>query len=341
MRAVICREYGPFENMHLEEVPAPELTPGTVRIAHGAAGVSFASRLVVAGRYQRRPPLPFTPGSEAAGTVLEVAGDVAGLKRGQRVMATLDWGGMAEQSVVPAVCVHPIPDDLGFAEATCFPLSYATAYAALVWKARLADGETVLVHGGAGAVGLAAIEIAKTLGARVIATAGSEEKAALARGHGADEAFVYPEDGAAGGVKVLTEGRGADVAIDPIGGAVTRDCLSSLAPEGRLLALGFASGTIPEIPANLLLVKNVSALGLNYGTYVGWGPVDERQGYAARVAALQRQLMTWYSEGRLHPVVSHRFPLSGFVEAMATVTSRRSRGKVVLEPALPDRKPDP
>ena len=170
------------------------------------------------------------------------------------------------------------------------------------------------------------------MGADVIATASNEEKIDLAIAHGADHGLVYGDDGVADEVKALTEGRGADVVIDPIGGPVTRDSLRAINIEGRLLALGFASGTIPDIPANLLLLKNVSALGLNYGTYVGWGPDDCREGFAPEVKALQRQLFIWFEEGRLNPVVSHRFPLAQFQEAMATVLSRASRGKVVLEP---------
>ena len=332
MRAVVCHAFGPFENLLLEEAPAPELRPGTVRIRHEAIGVSFATHLVVAGRYQRRPPLPFSPGTEVAGVVAEVGGGTTRVRPGDRVLATLDWGGQAEQSVAPEVCVHPIPDAMGFAEATNFALSYPTSYAALVWKARLQAGEVVLVHGAAGAVGIAAVEIAKALGACVIATAGNAEKVDLAIAHGADHGVVYGEDGVAAAVKALTEGRGADVIIDPIGGPVTRDSLRAINREGRLLALGFASGAIPEIPANLLLLKNISALGLNYGTYVGWGPEDDREEFAPEVSALQQQLFTWFEEGRLHPVVSHRFPLERFQEAMATVLSRASRGKVVLEP---------
>lgn len=331
MRAVLCREFGPYENLKLEEVPPPALPETGVRIATRAAGVSFATSLIVTGRYQRKPPLPFVPGTEVAGIVTETGPGVTHVQPGDRVLASIDWGGQAEEAVALADGVHPMPDGMGFVEATTFPVSYATSYAALVWKANLAEGETLLVHGAAGAVGLAAVEIGKALGAEVIATASTAEKLELARAHGADHAVNYTNQDLAPTVKFLTRDRGADVVFDPVGGEVTLASLRCLAREGRLLTIGYAGGTIPEIPANLLLVKNLSVIGLNYGTYLGWSPGDNRALYAPRVAELQHRLAELYTAGHLRPFVSHRFRLDDFQAAMQTVLARRALGKVVLE----------
>lgn len=330
MRAVLCREFGPFENLAVEEVAPPAMTAKGVRIRHAAAGVSFATAIVVAGRYQRKPPLPFAPGTEAAGVVGEVGPEVTRFRPGDRVIAVLPWGGHAEESVVHEATVYPAPPGIDLAEATNLPLSYATAYAALVWKAKLVAGEALLVHGAGGAVGLAVVEIAKFLGARVIATAGTEEKLVLARAHGADETLILGADLVAR-IRALTEGRGVDVVIDPIGGEASRQSLRCLAFDGRILTIGFASGDVFAFPSNHLLVKNVSAIGLNYGIYVGWTLDGDRpETHETRVRELQGDLAEWYAAGKLRPVVSHRFPIERFQEAMATVQGRESRGKVAL-----------
>ncbi len=330
MRAVLCREFGPFENLTVEEVAPPEMTLRGVRIRHGAAGVSFATSVVVAGRYQRTPPLPFSPGTEVAGVVSEVGPEATRFRPGDAVTAVLPWGGQAEESVANEACVYMKPDGIDFAEATGLPLSYGTAYAALVWKANLAQGETLLVHGAAGAVGLAAIEIAKILGARVIATASSEEKLALAAEHGADEGFILGED-MVQRVRALTDGRGVDVVVDPIGGETSKQSLRCLAFDGRILTLGFASGGVFAFPSNHLLVKNVSAIGLNYGIYVGWTQEgDKPEMHQTQVRSMQDEMAGWCADGRLRPFASHRFEIDDFQEAMATVLDRNSRGKVAI-----------
>ncbi len=330
MRAVLCREFGPFENLKVEEVAPPEMFPQGVRIRHAAAGVSFATSVVVAGRYQRKPPLPFSPGTEVAGVVAEVGPEVTRFAPGDAVTAVLPWGGQAEESVAHEACTYAKPAGVDFAAATSLPLSHATAYAALIWKADLKAGETLLVHGAAGAVGLAAIEIAKILGARVIATASTEEKLALAAEHGADEGFILGEDLVAK-VRALTDGRGVDVVIDPIGGETSKQSLRCLAFDGRILTLGFASGDVFAFPSNHLLVKNVSAIGLNYGIYVGWTQEGDRpEVHETAVRALQERMAGWCEEGLLTPVCSHRFEIDDFQGAMAAVLERQSRGKAAI-----------
>ncbi|MDD9878977.1 MAG: NADPH:quinone oxidoreductase family protein [Magnetovibrio sp.] len=329
MRAVVCHEFGPYRDMTVEDIDPPAIADDRVLIDTRATGVSFGTSLVIAGKYQRKPPRPFAPGTEVAGVVSEVGAAVEGIKPGDRVYAAIDWGGFAETAAARDIHTHVMPDAMDFAEATLFPISYPTSYAALIWKGRLEAGETVLVNGAAGAVGLAAVEIAKAKGATVVATAGSEAKRQLARDHGADEAIGY--DALRDAVKDFTDGRGADVVFDPIGGDVFMQSLRATAREGRLVTIGYASGTIPEPPVNFLLVKNMSIVGLNYGTYLGWSPGDDGSAYAEAIEAMQADLHGMFEAGRLKPVVSHRFPLGDFADAMDTVLARKSTGKVVLE----------
>jgi len=330
MRAVLCREFGPVEDMIVEETDPPAVGNDQIGIEIRASGVSFGTSLVIAGKYQRKPPRPFAPGTEVAGIVTEVGADVEGFAPGERVYAALDWGGFAELAVARTIHTHKMPDGMEFSEAPLFPISYPTSYAGLIWKGRLQAGETVLVNGASGAVGLAALEIAKAKGATVIATASTDEKRQLATDHGADLAIGYDE--IRGAVKEFTDGQGADVVFDPIGGDVFMDSLRSMAREGRIVTIGYASGAIPEPPVNFLLVKNMSIVGLNYGTYLGWSPGDDGASYAVDIAAMHDDIHAMYEAGQLKPIVSYRFPLENFAEAMDTVLSRKSTGKVVLEP---------
>ncbi|MEQ9640704.1 MAG: NADPH:quinone oxidoreductase family protein [Alphaproteobacteria bacterium] len=336
MRAVVCRQFTTYHDLKLEQVPEPDLGPGAVLIDVKAAGVSFATSLVVSGRYQRKPPLPFSPGTEIAGVVLEVAPDVTRFRPGDRVYAHLDWGGHAQQVVARAIAVQPLPDALSFAAGTALPASYGTALGALTWATELKPGETLLVHAAAGALGSACVQVGRALGARVIGTAGDPAKRALASRAGCDAVVDYGEDDWPRQVKDLTDGRGVDVVADPVGGKVAELSLRALAQHGRLLTLGYTSGAIPALPANLLLVKNLSAIGFNYGTYLGWSPNDERVKHAPAVAALHRRLHAWAEAGLVRPFVSHRFPLAQFTEALETVLGRRALGKVVLDMALAD-----
>jgi NADPH:quinone reductase len=330
MLAVRCHSWKPYRKLEIEDVPVPSPNSGQVRIAVHYAGMSFATSLVTEGRYQRKPPLPFSPGTEIAGVIDEVSPDVAHLKVGDRVCAGIDWGGHAEYAVTDATTVYRLPDELPFDVAPQIPLSYGTSYAALAWRARVRPGETVLVHGAAGAVGLAAVEFAKALGARVVATASTMEKLQLAREHGADQTVIFPSETALDDLRLALP-KGADVVFDPIGGDAFDLSLRCVANSGRILVIGFAAGRIQQIPANILLVKDVSVLGFNFGNYVGWGRTDERKRHEPEMRAAMEQIFAWYRQGKVRPISSHRFPLREYRAAMETVLARRSMGKVVLE----------
>ena len=330
MRAVICHKFGSIEDLILEHVAPPAMAGDEVRIRVHASGVSFATGLIVAGKYQRKPPLPFAPGAEVTGEVIEVGTEVTSFQPGDRVFASVDWGGWAEEAVAKDFLTHPIPNGLDFAPATLLPLSYPTSYAALIWKARIRKGDWVLVHGSTGAVGLAAVEIAKAKGANVIATASTKEKRTLVSTHGADAAIAY--EGLRDAVKEITSGHGADIVFDPIGGNIFMESLRATAREGRLITIGYASGTIPQPPVNFLLVKNMSIIGLNYGTYVGWSPGDDGQTYVEENRALHADIRAMIEAGKLNLIADMRFPLEEFRKAYATVESRESVGKVVVEP---------
>jgi NADPH2:quinone reductase len=337
VRAVVCHEFGPYETLQAEDVPAPDLADDGVLIDVHAAGVSFATSLVVAGKYQRLPPRPFSPGTEVAGVVRRVAHGVDRVLPGEKVFAAVDWGGHAGQCAAHAINVQKIPDGMDFPAATTFALSYPTAYGALVWRANIKAGETLRVHGAAGAIGLAAVEIGKALGAQVIAVAGGPEKAAMVKEHGADDVIDHQKDDFRAVSLDITKGRGVDVIFDSIGGDVTKQSIRSLAMAGRLLTVGFASGTIPEVPANLFLLKNISMLGFNYGTYIGWSPQDERERYGSLVDEMHRRLALMYEAGKLRPVVSRHFALDEFKDALDNVMGRKVIGKCVIEPDDEDR----
>ena len=330
MLAVRCNTWMPYQRLEIEDVPEPHVGSGQVRIAVHYAGMSFATSLVTEGRYQRKPPLPFSPGTEIAGVIDQVAADVTHLKPGDRVCAGIDWGGHAEFAVTDATTVYRIPDTLPFDLAPQLPLSYGTSYAALAWRAQVRAGEVVLVHGAAGAVGLAAVEFARALGATVVATASTAEKLTLARDHGAHHSVLFPSATALDDLRALLPG-GADVIFDPIGGDAFDVSLRCVANSGRILVIGFAGGRIQQIPANILLVKDVTILGFNYGNYIGWGRTDERKRHEPAVRAAMDQIFKWYLDGKIRPVSSYRFPLRAYREAMETVLTRRSMGKVVLE----------
>ena len=333
MRAVVGHEFGGIGSLALQEVERPALLNGAVRIAVHAAGVSFANLLVAQGKHQNRPSLPFTPGTEIAGVVIEAASDASGdFRPGDRVCAGLPSGGFADEAIVSSHNVFRIPDRMPFAQATHFTTIYATAYAALSWRASLAPGEVLLVHGAAGASGLAAVEIGVALGARVIAIAGSAEKVAAAIEHGASHAIDYRKEDVRDAMLRQTDGRGADVVFDPVGGDMFDVSLRCMAPLGRLLTIGFASGRIPQIAANILLVKNLSVIGLYWGFYMGWGKTQPDAATRARVRTLFDELFTLYEQGRLRPVVDAVMPLSQFAEALRRVEDRKVIGKIVLQP---------
>ena len=323
MRAVICHAWGPVESLKVEEVPAPTPAADEVLIDVRATSVNYADSIMVAGKYQTRPPFPFSPGLETAGVVAACGAEVARFKPGDRVMATLAWGGLAERAVAREAETFAIPDGMSFEEAGAFPIAYISSDVAIRWQGRLEPGETLLVLGAAGGVGLTAVEIGKAMGARVIAGASTAEKLAAARAHGADAGINYTTENLTERVMALTGDKGADVCFDPIGGELADAALSALGWGGRMLLVGFVGG-VQQIPANRLLVKNRAALGCSLRYYRNQAPDKLRRSVEA--------LMAWYREGRLKPLVSHRLPLERTVEAIKLLTDRRAHGKVVVVP---------
>lgn len=332
MRAVVCRGLDDPAQVGVETCAAPAMIPDGVRIAVHSCGVSFANLLVLQGKHQNRPPLPLTPGTEVAGIVTECAPGVTLFRPGDRVVAGVRSGGYASEVVAPVDTTFALPEGVDFDSAVQFPTIYATAYGALRWRAQLQPGETVLVHGASGGSGLAAIEIAKRLGARVIACASTQAKLDAARAHGADEGLNYRDGDFRDAVLALTGGRGADVIFDPVGGKVFEESLRCVAPEGRLIPMGFASGDIPQIPANLLLVKNATAIGIYWGYYMGWGRVPLPPERRPAVRAAFATLFDWVVEGALKPRTQRTFPLESYAEALAVLASREVIGRVALHP---------
>jgi NADPH2:quinone reductase len=322
MRAIVCRELSGVSGLELAEVPTPEPGPGEVRVRVRSAGLNFADSLIIKGQYQDKPPLPFVPGMEIAGRIEACGPGVAGFAPGDRIMAALDYGGFAEAAVCSVEDVVRLPDSIDDVTAAGFAIAYGTAYGALCWAGRLQPGETLVVHGAAGGVGLATVECGRALGARVIATARGENHLRVAREHGAAATIDTASEDVRARLKTLTDGRGADVIFDPIGGDIFQASLRSIAWEGRLLVIGFASGQIPQIPANLLLVKNASAVGFYWGSYRRHDP--------ARVRAAFAELLRWHGEGRIEPLVSEVRPLAQAPEALERLLSRQSSGKIVL-----------
>ena len=332
MRAVYCREWRPFNELKIEELPDPEPPEAGMRIAVKAAGVSFATSLFVEGKYQRKPPLPFTPGTEVAGVVEAVGPKATRFKPGDKVFAMLDWGGLAEKAAALEVTAYRMPEGLSFARAISLTNSYGTSAAALLWPhlLNLQAGQTLLVHGAAGGVGIAAVEIGKILGATVIATAGSQEKLDVVKKHGADHVINYREENFRDVVMDLTGGKGVNACYDPVGGDVFMQSLRCMAVEGRIMPVGFAGGEIQSIPANLLLVKNISVTGLNMGYYAGWSPYDARYESEPRMRGVMEQLAAWFEEGKISPELAAPFPLDGYKDAMKMVLGRQSIGRVAL-----------
>ncbi|MEH2587820.1 NADPH:quinone oxidoreductase family protein [Bradyrhizobium sp. AZCC 1721] len=333
MRAVVGRKLGGIQDLRIEDIASSPLERGTIRISVRAAGVSFANLLFIAGKHQNRPSIPFVPGTEVGGVVSEIAPDVrTNLKIGDQVCAGLPSGGFAEDTVVDADNVFKIPDSLSFAGATLFPTIYATAYAGLKWRANLQPGETLLVHGAAGASGLAAVQIGRAMGARVIATAGGDHKLAAATEYGAHHAIDYQKEDFRDRVLAITDGRGADVVFDPVGGDVFDNSLRCVAPLGRLLPIGFASGRIPHIPANLVLVKNLTVIGLYWGFYMAWGKSKADAAMRGKVRTLFQEMFALYDGGQLRAPIERTLPLSEFGEALRCVERREVVGKIVLMP---------
>jgi NADPH2:quinone reductase len=322
MKAVLARAFGPPDQLVIEDVPARSAGPGEVIIRVKACGVNFFDGLIVEGKYQTRPALPFSPGAEVAGVISEVGEGVTALKEGMRVLAYTGHGGYAQEVPVDAGSIVLLPEQMDFVTAAAFPIAYATSYHALKDRAGLRSGETLLVLGASGGVGLAAVEIGSLMGVRVLACASSEEKLALAREHGADALINYGTSDLRERIREETAGKGVDVVYDPVGGAYTEPALRSLTPGGRYLVVGFTSGEIPKIALNLLLLKMVSAVGVFWGAFAKAQP--------QRNAANLAELLDWYVQGRLRPHVSATFPLERFGDALDAIRQRKVLGKVVL-----------
>lgn len=324
MKALLCREFGPLSNLALEEIPRPKPGPGELLVEVRAAALNFPDALIPQGLYQVRPPLPFSPGGEFSGIVAEVGEGVEGFSVGDRVIAFAQAGGFAQFCLARAADALLLPDGMDFEEGAAFILTYCTSYHALVDRGGLKEGETVLVLGGAGGVGLAAIQIAKALGANVIAAASSDEKLALCQKAGADEMIDYGTEKLKDRVLALTGGRGAEVVYDPVGGTLTETALRSLAWGGRLLVIGFAAGEIPKIPANLTLLMERSVIGVFWGEWAKRNPA----GHAANLATL----VGWFREGGLAPVITERVALEEAREAIVRMAGRKVAGKVLVIP---------
>jgi NADPH:quinone reductase len=322
MRAIVCTDLIGPEGLRLQDVPTPEPGACHVRIRVRAAGVNFADTLMIQGRYQERLQPPFVPGLELAGEIEAVGAGAVGLEQGQRVLALVDRGAFAEHAVATMDDVIPIPPELDDVTAAGFAIAYGTAYGALTWRASLHAGETLLVHGAAGGVGLTAVECGKALGARVLATARGRDRLEIARQHGADLLFDSESPDLVEQIREATGGQGVDVVFDPVGGPMFDASLRVVAWEGRILLIGFASGTIPQIPANRLLVKNASAVGFYWGSYRRRDPGRLREAFDV--------LIDWYRAGVIRPHVSTVLDLAEGPEALRLIAGRRSSGKIVL-----------
>lgn len=325
MRAVLLRSYGPPPQLSVEEVPPPQLKPGQVRLRVHAVGFGFPDALMVAGKYQVKPEVPFTPGSEVAGVVTEVASDVANVAIGARVLASAGQGALAEECVANAATLIPLPESMSMAAAAGFLVNYGTTYHALVQRANLKAGETLLVLGAAGGVGLTAIEIGKALGAQVLAAASTDEKLALAKQHGADAVFNYTTENIKAKVMEFTGERGIDVAYDPVGADYAEQVVRSMGWNGRYLVIGFAGGKIPAIPLNLPLLKGCSLVGVFWGAHTRREPDVHAQNL--------KDLFRLFNEGKIKPHVTELRGLERFTDALDVLTGRKATGKVVIRVA--------
>ena len=322
MKAVLCKEYGPPESLVLEDVEALKPGIGQVVVGVKACGVNFPDTLIIQGKYQFKPPMPFAPGGEVAGIVKEAGEGVDSVKVGDRVIAFIGWGGFAEEVLTDATRLIPIPAGMDFTTAAAFVMTYGTSHYALKDRAQLKPGETLLVLGAAGGVGLAAVEIGKVMGARVIAAASTDGKLEVCKEQGADEVINYVNEDLKVRVKELTGGDGVDVIYDPVGGDYSEAALRGIAWGGRHLVIGFTAGEIPRIPLNLPLLKGCSIVGVFWGSFMA----REAGHYQENI----QELLSWFSAGKLKPHISATYPLEQAGEALNDVMSRKVKGKVVL-----------
>lgn len=322
MRALICNEYGPPAGLCIEECDDPIPAAGQIVVDIAAAGINFPDVLVIAGQYQVKTPLPFIPGNEAAGVISAVADGVTQFTVGDKVILATRGGAFAEKCAADEQAVVPLPAQFDFEQGAAFAVTYGTAYHALMQCANLQAGETVLVLGAAGGVGVAAVEIAKAMNAKVIASASSDEKLEFAKSAGADQTINYSSTGLNEAVKAMTDGMGVDVVIDPVGGELAIQALRAMAWHGRYLVIGFASGDIPKFPANVALLKEASIVGVWWGTWAARNPQTQMQNMQAMAHLVE--------SGKLLPRVSESYAIEDYEDAFGAITKRRARGKVVL-----------
>ena len=324
MRAIAVDRWMEPAELRVSEIPEPEAGPGEVQIEVRAAGCNFFDILIVQGKYQVKPPFPFTPGGEVSGVVEAVGDGVEGFAVGDRVLAWCGIGGFAETAVVPPNNVRLIPDGMSFEEGAALSIIYPTSYAALIYRANLQPGETLLVHAAAGGVGSAALQIGKALGARVIATVGGAEKAGIARENGADEVIDYRTEDFVARVNEITDGARADVIFDPVGGDVFDRSLKCIAWNGRLVVVGFASGRIPEVKANRILLKNIAVTGVHWGAYAANEP--------EKISETYEGLFALYRAGKIKPLIFKTYALEDLPSALAELASRKTHGKLIITP---------
>jgi len=322
MRAVLCKELGPPEKLVVEDVPSPTAGKGQIVVSVKASGVNFPDTLIIQGKYQFKPELPFSPGGEVAGVVKTVGEGVTSLKPGDRVIASSGWGGFAEELVVDADRTIPMPDGMDFVPASAFVLTYGTSYHALKDRAQLQAGETMLVLGASGGVGLSAIQIGKMMGAKVIAAASTDQKLEVCKANGADELINYSKDDLRTRVKEVTSGKGVDVVYDPVGGAYSEPALREMAWKGRFLVVGFAAGDIPKVALNLTLLKGCSIVGVFWGSFTRKEPDANQKN--------NEELMQFFAQGKVKPHIHATYPLERAADALNDVLYKRVSGKVVL-----------
>ena len=322
MKAVLCKAYGPPEDLVIEEVQAPACGPGQVRIGVHAVGINFPDCLMIEGKYQFKPEFPFSPGGELSGEVLELGEGVTGLSLGDRVIAGGGHGGMAEEVVVGAAGLRGVPEGMSMSQAAAWSTTYGTSYHALKQRGALQPGETLLVLGAGGGVGLAAVELGKAMGARVLAAASSEAKREAARAAGADEVIDYSDGELKEKVKALTDGRGADVIYDPVGGDFFDQCMRCINWKGRVLVVGFVGGDIPRVPINLILLKGCQVVGVFYGAFTGREPEENAQNW--------RELANFWRAGEIAPLVSREFTFDEHAAALRCLSEREAIGKVIV-----------
>ena len=324
MRALICQDFAPYDQLKVEEVPEPPLGAGFVMVDVKAAGVNFPDILLVEGKYQMKPETPFVPGMEAAGVVSALGDGAQGVKEGDRVIVATMLGAFAEKVPAHFSQLVPMPDAMSFEEGAALTTIYGTSYHALKDRAQLKEGETVLVLGAAGGVGVAAVQLAKAMGAKVIAAASTDDKLAFAKENGADEGINYTREDLKARAKEITEGKGVDVVYDPVGGDLAEPALRASGWDARYLVIGFASGPIPKIPLNLALLNSRNIQGVFWGAWVGRNPRANAQNI--------KELFDFYVADKIKPQVSAAYPLKDYAKAFEDLLNRRVKGKVVLTP---------